>query len=204
MSGNVLIPGESHGIGSHDEKDGSCILFFDLWLSVDSLLCTLVQKYTNVFLPNDPRRGSALASASALEFGHLNVGADLRTATGISVESQSRPGCPLPHSKLTLCRWMLSLTTTREFHVLTFENVQTPGSPEGINLNSHGWIDGTTVPEWNPWLGRKLIPTPKGLNTFRNRRFSPFRNVINNVVGLQDGILLHNSKQPDGALPHVK
>ena len=38
-------------------------------------------------------------------------------------------------------------------------------SPERINLNSHGWSDGTPVPERNPWLARERMPTPKGLNS---------------------------------------
>lgn len=40
-------------------------------------------------------------------------------------------------------------------------------------MNNHGWSDGTLVPERNPWLTSRSIPTPTGLNTTRNRQFNP-------------------------------
>ena len=62
------------------------------------------------------------------------------------------------------------------------------GSPEGINLNSRGWSDGTPVPERNPWLAKEQTPTPKGCVSRMNVLLS--RNINGAVCVVSTDLIL--------------
>ena len=76
--------------------------------------------------------------------------------------------------------------STRFINTLTYLLWQR--SPEGINLNSHGWSDGTPVPERNPWLARERMPTPKGVEFPSLSMFNPFR--VGSSIGHSHGFRL--------------
>ena len=91
-------------------------------------------------------------------------------------------------SSSSKCHYNLQSSISAPFQKYANVFVMAAGSPEGINLNSHGWSDGTLVPERNPWLTKQRMPTPKGLNSRPLSMFNPFR--VGSSIGHSHGFRL--------------